>query len=85
MLRSAAALALTTQREDLTVLKKIAIAFAAILVGLVVVVAAQPSRFAIERSIVVAAPAPIVAGHIVNLRAMDEWSPWARMDPRASR
>ena len=46
----------------------------------VVFVAAQPSAFVIERSLVIEAPADVVYGHIASLRAMDAWSPWVKMD-----
>lgn len=64
------------------VLKTIAIALAAVLVGLAALVAVQPASFVVERSTVVEAPAEVIYGHIQNLRAMDAWSPWARMDPQ---
>jgi len=60
--------------------KKIALALGAIIVVLVAIIAMQPSSFTIERSATIAAPAEIVIGHIQNLRAMDAWSPWAKMD-----
>jgi hypothetical protein len=64
------------------VLKTIAIAIAAVLVGLAALVAVQPASFVVQRSTVVEAPAEVVYAHIENLRAMDAWSPWARMDPQ---
>jgi len=60
--------------------KKIALALGAIVVVLVAVVAMQPASFSIERSTAIEAPAEIIFGHIQNLRAMDAWSPWAKMD-----
>jgi hypothetical protein len=62
-------------------LKTFAIALAAVLLGLAALVAVQPASFVVERSTVVEAPAAVVYAHIQNLRAMDAWSPWARMDP----
>ena len=62
--------------------KKIALVLGAIVVVLIAVIAMQPSSFSIERSIAIEAPAGIVAAHIQNLRAMDAWSPWAKMDPQ---
>ena len=61
--------------------KRIALALGALFVALVAVVALQPSSFAIERSTRVEAPPGLVYGHIESLRAMDVWSPWAKMDP----
>lgn len=61
---------------------KALVALAAIVAGLVVVVAMQPSSFAVERSIAIRAPAEIIYGRIENLRTMDTWSPWSKMDPQ---
>lgn len=61
---------------------KITLALGAIALILIAVIARQPSTFAIERSTQIAAPADIVYGHIHNLRAMDGWSPWLKMDPQ---
>jgi hypothetical protein len=63
-------------------IRKLLVALAALAVGLVGFVAAQPSSFAIERSARIGAPADVVYGHIASLRAMDAWSPWAKMDPQ---
>jgi hypothetical protein len=49
---------------------------------LLLVIAGQPASFAVERTLTIQAPPELVIGHIQNLRAMDAWSPWARMDPR---
>ena len=45
-------------------------------------VATRPAAFAVERSALVAAPPGLVYAQIANLRAMDVWSPWVRMDPK---
>jgi hypothetical protein len=63
-------------------LRSVAIAIAAVLVGLAALVAVQPASFVVERSTVVEAPAEAIYGHVQNLRAMDAWSPWPRMDPQ---
>lgn len=62
--------------------KKLVLGLAAAAALLAAVVALQPSSFAVERSARIEAPAGIVHAHIANLRAMDAWSPWARMDPQ---
>jgi len=62
--------------------KKIALAVGAIVVALVAITAMQPPTFTVERSAAIAAPPAIIIGHIQNLRAMDAWSPWAKMDPQ---
>lgn len=61
---------------------KVCVALAASIAALVVVVAMQPSSFAVERSTAIRAPADIIYGHIENLRTMDTWSPWSKMDPQ---
>ena len=62
--------------------KKLALLLVVAVAMLVAVIAMQPSSFSIERSTVIAAPAGIVIGHIQDLRAMDAWSPWAKMDAK---
>jgi len=69
-------------REAIRMWKRIALALGALIVALAAVVAMQPSSFAIERSTTIAAPAHLVYPHIASVRAMDEWSPWAKMDPQ---
>src|SRR6185436_9427891 len=63
-------------------IKKIAIALAALAVILCAVIAFQPAEFAIERETVIAAPAVVVFPHIESPKALDVWSPWMKMDPK---
>jgi hypothetical protein len=66
-------------------LKKIAIGVAALLLGLLTVVALQPSTFHVERSITIAAP-PARAFALVNdFHAWKAWSPWEGKDPALQR
>ena len=62
--------------------KKILLALGVVVAILVAVIAMQPASFSIERSASIEAPAEIVIAHIENLRAMDAWSPWAKLDPQ---
>ena len=62
--------------------KKIGLALVAAIALAAVIVAAQPSAFAIERSVSIEAPASLIYGHIASVRAMDVWSPWSKMDPQ---
>jgi len=62
--------------------RKIALGLGAILAIAAVVVALQPAAFVVERAVTIAAPAAAIYGHIASVRAMDEWSPWTKMDPR---
>ncbi len=63
-------------------LRKIALGLVALVVIAFAYVAMQPSAFTVERSLVIAAPADVIYPHIANLRAMDVWSPWAKMDAK---
>jgi len=62
--------------------KKLALGAAVVVAALLAFVAVQPAAFVVERSAEVAAPAAVVQARIENLRAMDEWSPWVKMDPQ---
>src|SRR5688572_18400553 len=62
--------------------KKIAIVLGVLAVILVVVIALQPSEFAIERETVIAAPPEVIFPHIESPKALDVWSPWMKMDPK---
>lgn len=53
----------------------------ALVVALIAVIALQPSTFAIERAIDIAAPPDVVFAHLDSPKAMDAWSPWVKMDP----
>jgi hypothetical protein len=63
-------------------LRKLLLALAALVAILVVFVALQPAAFSVERSHRIAAPPERIYPHIASLRAMDVWSPWAKMDPK---
>lgn len=69
-------------------LKRILLGFGlAVLVAvviLVVVIQMQPDTFAVERSVVVEAPADEIFPHINDFKAWDAWSPWAQLDPNAT-
>jgi len=62
--------------------KKIALVIGALVALLLVVIALQPSTFAIERSAEIEAPPDIVFAHLDGARALDVWSPWVKMDPK---
>jgi hypothetical protein len=61
--------------------KKVVLGLAASALVLVAVIALQPSSFAIERSILIEAPPGLILSQIQDLRAMNAWSPWVKMDP----
>jgi uncharacterized protein YndB with AHSA1/START domain len=47
----------------------------------VIVVALQPSEFRVARTARMSAPPATVFAQVNDLRKMQAWSPWARMDP----
>lgn len=62
---------------------KILILLAVIVTALVVVIAAQPSEFRVERSTVISAPVSTVFEHVNDMHKWQAWSPWAKLDPNA--
>jgi hypothetical protein len=50
---------------------------------LAAVIIMQPDRFNVTRSAVVHAPPDRVFARINDLRAWENWSPWAKLDPNA--
>ena len=63
-------------------LKKLVVGAGVCLLIVCFVIAMQPSGFTVERSIVIAAPAEVLYPHIADLRAMDVWSPWTKLDAK---
>ena len=63
-------------------LKRIALGLGALVAVLGIVIALQPAAFTVERSATIEAPAEVVYAHIENLRLMDEWQPFAKLDPQ---
>jgi hypothetical protein len=62
--------------------RKVVWGFVVVATILFLVVAGQPASFAVERSAIIQAPPELVIDQIQNLRAMDAWSPWVKMDPK---
>jgi len=62
-------------------LKKILIGLAVLITLFVVIVAAQPSDYHVERSLEVNAPADVVWEQVSDFGAWKAWSPWHKMDP----
>ncbi len=65
-------------------LRVVLLSLAAIVVVACIVIALQPAEFAIERSALIRAPAPVIYPHLASLRAMNQWSPFAQGDPQMS-
>jgi uncharacterized protein YndB with AHSA1/START domain len=65
----------------MVMLKKILIGLAVIIVGLLVVVAVQPSQFQVTRTATISAPPPAVFEQVNDLHHWQAWSPWGKIDP----
>jgi hypothetical protein len=67
--------------------KKVLLPFAAIgviaVLGLVIVIAMQPSTFHVERSAMMQAPAAAAFAQANDFHNWDAWSPWLDLDPNA--
>lgn len=61
--------------------QKIALVFAALFVGLLVVIATRPATYRVERAVVVKAPADVAFSFVNDLHRFNEFSPWADLDP----
>jgi len=66
-----------------SVLMRVLLALAVIIVGLVIVIAMQPADFRIERSTMIAAPPDEIFAQVNDFHAWQDWSPWAKLDPAA--
>ena len=61
--------------------KKIGVAVAVLVFGLVVVISIRPATYRVERSISAAAAPPLVFALVEDFNRFQEWSPWAGLDP----
>ncbi len=64
-------------------LTKILLVLAVVVAALAAVVAFQPSDFNVSRSATIAASPAAVFAQVNDLRQMQTWSPWAKLDPEA--
>lgn len=55
--------------------------FAAVVAVFLLVAFFQPSHFSISRSTTIAAPPKTVFAHVQDMHKLQQWSPWAKMDP----
>jgi hypothetical protein len=67
------------------IVKWLALSLAGVVALLAAVVATRPAAFRIERSISIAAPAPAIQVHVLDLKAWRAWSPWEQVDPDMAR
>lgn len=66
-------------------LKKIGLIVAAIVFAVLLYAASRPDQFAVERRIVVGAPAEKIVPLVSDFRRWAEWSPWEKLDPAMKR
>jgi len=64
---------------------QILIGVAAVIALLVIVVALQPTKFRIARTLKIPAPASAIFPHVNDMRKWLAWSPWERVDPTMKR
>lgn len=64
-------------------LKKILLALVVLIAAFAVYIAVQPSEFSISRSAEMAAPPADVFAQVNDFHKWQEWSPWAKLDPKA--
>ncbi|MEP6670384.1 MAG: SRPBCC family protein [Chthoniobacter sp.] len=64
-------------------LKYIFLGLLLLVVVLVIVIATRPANFRVSRSATIGAPPAIIYEHVSNLHQMQEWSPFAKIDPAA--
>ena len=67
----------------ITMLKKIVIGLAVVVLVFAFVVALLPSDFRVARSATIAAPPAVVFSQVNDFHKWMAWSPWAKMDPAA--
>ncbi len=63
------------------ILKKLLVGLLALVAVLAIVGMLLPREVAVERSIVIDAPASEIYPHVNNLKATIPWSPWLKQDP----
>jgi len=64
-----------------TMLMKILIGLAVIVVGFVAIVATRPSEFRVARTATIVAPAAAVFAQVNDVHNWEAWNPWAKIDP----
>jgi hypothetical protein len=62
--------------------KKIAIALVVAIGVFLAFASTRPATYHVERSISVAAPAPVLFGNVDNFKTWSAWSPWDKLDPQ---
>jgi hypothetical protein len=83
ILRTQPAGFITAPPQEPSMIKKILLAVAALIVIFVIVVALQPSDYRVSRTANIAAPAADVFAQVNDFHNWEAWSPWAKLDPNA--
>lgn len=65
-------------------MNKVLIVVVAVLAALTVVVSRQPDTFQVTRSATINAAPAVVFAQVNDLLKWEAWSPWAKMDPKAT-
>jgi len=71
------------KRTLLKVMLGVAAVLAALVLIFLIVVAAQPSEYRVQRSAVIDAPPEQVFAHVNDFHKWQPWSPWEKLDPDA--
>jgi uncharacterized protein YndB with AHSA1/START domain len=66
-------------------LLNILLVLAAVLAGLILLIATRPAHFCISRSTTIEAPPATIFAHVNQFRAWEAWSPWEKLDPALQR
>ena len=66
-------------------IRRIALALAALIAAVLVWAATRPDTFEVTRSITIKASADQVFGHLADFRRWQAWSPWEGRDPAMKR
>src|SRR5258705_2989034 len=65
----------------MSMLLKVLIVVAGIIVLFAIIVALQPSDFRVTRSAIMSAPAPAVFAQVNDFHKWEAWNPWGKIDP----
>lgn len=69
------------KKAGMSLIKKILLGLAVVVIAFLGIVAVQPSTFRVERSATFAAPPEKVFSQVNDFHNWDAWSPWAKLDP----
>jgi uncharacterized protein YndB with AHSA1/START domain len=81
---SASVAAAAPARRKISLVKKVLLGLAVVVVGFVVVVTVQPSDFRVSRSATIAAPPAAVFAQVNDFHNWEAWSPFVKLDPAAT-